>query len=141
MTETFKPAFTEPPGTNLAGIPTKRLQLPSPWVSYGRPYYESCTKHIKEEFNASRVYIIASRSLSKDTDKLDKLVDAIGKHNVVGLRKGMTPHTPWSEILTIADECRKADADCLVTLGAGSLTDGAKLVVLVRTPIHFGLQS
>jgi alcohol dehydrogenase class IV len=136
MTETFKLAFAEPPGTNLAGIPIKGLQLPSPWVSYGLPYYESCAKHIKENFNASKTYIIASRSLSRDTDKIEKLIEAIGKQNVVGVRKGMTPHTPWSEILSIADECRKSDADCVVTLGAGSLTDGAKLVVLVRTP-HF----
>ncbi|KAF2476672.1 Dehydroquinate synthase-like protein [Lindgomyces ingoldianus] len=128
--ETYKPAFTEPPGTNLAGIPIKGLQLPSPWVSYGRPYYESCAKHIKETFHASRVYIIASGSLSRNTDKVLKLVEAIGEDNVVGLRKGMTPHTPWSEILSISAECRKAKTDCVVTLGAGSTTDGAKLVVL-----------
>lgn len=132
MVETYKPAFTEPPGTNLAGIPIKGLQLPSPWVSYGRPYYESCAKHIRETFSASKVYIIASTSLSRDTDALEKLLDAIGKNKVAGVRKGMTPHTPWSEVLSIADECRTAGADCVVTLGAGSLTDGAKLVVLVR---------
>ncbi|KAK7187695.1 hypothetical protein DPSP01_004530 [Paraphaeosphaeria sporulosa] len=130
MTETFKPAFTEPPGTNLAGIPIKGLKLPSPWVSYGLPYHISCAKHIRDDFNASRVYIIASRSLSRDTDEIEKLIRTIGDTSIVGIRKGLTPHTPWSEVLSIADECRKADVDCVVTLGAGSLTDGAKLVVL-----------
>ncbi|ORY01283.1 putative Fe-containing alcohol dehydrogenase [Clohesyomyces aquaticus] len=128
--EAYKPAFTEPPGTNLAGIPIKGLQLPSPWVSYGRPYDESCAKHVKDTFHASKVYIIASGSLSRNTDKVDKLVAAIGKDHVVGVKRGMTPHTPWSEILSITEECRKTDADCVVTLGAGSMTDGAKLVVL-----------
>jgi alcohol dehydrogenase class IV len=131
-TETYKPAFDEPPGTNLAGIPIKGLQLPSPYVSYGRPYQESCAKHIRETFHASKVYIIASGSLARNTDKLDRLIDAIGKDNVVGARKGMTPHTPWSEILAITANCRATQADCVVTLGAGSLTDGAKIVVLVR---------
>lgn len=140
MTETFKSAFTEPPGTNLAGIPIKGLQLPSPWVSYGRPYNESCAKHLKEYFNASRVYIISSRSLARNTDKLDQLIDVIGEHNVVGVRKGMTPHTPWSEVLEVAGDCRKADADCVVTLGAGSITDGAKLVVLVSISITLSVQ-
>lgn len=131
--ETYKPAFTEPPGTDLAGIPIENLQLPSPWVSYGRPYYESCAKHVKDTFHASKVYIIASASLAKKTDKVEKLIQEIGAANVVGLRKGITPHTPWSEILSIAGECRGVKADCVVTLGAGSVTDGAKLVVLVWT--------
>jgi alcohol dehydrogenase class IV len=133
--ETYIAAFDEPPGTNLAGIPIKGLQLPSPYISYGRPYDESCAKHIQETFHASRVYIVASRSLSQNTDKLDKLIEAIGKDKVVGVRKGIIPHSPWSEILSIAAECRTAEADCIVTLGAGSLTDSAKLVVLVK-PSH-----
>ncbi|PSN63198.1 Dehydroquinate synthase-like protein [Corynespora cassiicola Philippines] len=128
--ETYRPAFTEPPGTVFAGIPIHNLQLPSPWVSYGRPYYESCAKHVEDTFHASKVYIIASGSLSSSTDKVDKLIDALGKDVVVGVRKGMKPHTLWSDILSITAECREAGADCVVTLGAGSITDGAKLVVL-----------
>jgi alcohol dehydrogenase class IV len=130
-TETYEPAFADPPGTNLAGIPIEGLQLPTPYVSYGRPYSESCARHVRDTFHASRVYIIASATLSKNTDKVDKLVDALGKDRVVGVRNGITPHTPWSEILKITKECREAHADCVVTLGAGSITDGAKLVVLV----------
>jgi alcohol dehydrogenase class IV len=50
---------------------------------------------------------------------------------VVGVKKGMRPHTPWSQIIEIANEARMGKADCVVTLGAGSLTDGAKIVLLV----------
>ncbi len=134
--ETYKPAFTEPPGTNFVGISTKDLVLPSPYLSYGRPYYELCAKHVEQTFHASRVYIIASRSLAANTDRVDKLVEALGPARVVGVRRqGITPHTPWSEILSITAECREARADCVVTLGAGSTTDGAKLVVLVSFPL------
>lgn len=132
--ETYKPAFTEPPGTNLAGIPIQGLVLPSPYVSYGLPYQVSCARHVKETFHASKVYIIASGSLARNTDRLDRLVEALGKDAVVGIRRGITPHTPWSEILSITQECRDSGADCVVTLGAGSVTDGAKLVVLVSLP-------
>ncbi|KJR87561.1 Fe-containing alcohol dehydrogenase [Sporothrix schenckii 1099-18] len=131
-TAVFQPAFTEPPGTNLVGIPVSNLTLPSPYVAYGRPYDELCAKHVRETFKASRVYIVVSKSLAANTDRLDRLVAALQKSNiaVVGVRKGITPHTPWTEILSIAAECRAAQADCVVTLGAGSTTDGAKLVVL-----------
>lgn len=131
--ETYRPAFTDPPGTNLAGIPVTHLELPTPYVSYGLPYHEACAKHVKETFQASRVYIIASGSLARNTDKVDRLIEALGHGHVVGVRKGITPHTPWSEILSITGECRAASVDCVVTLGAGSTTDGAKLVVFVRT--------
>ena len=130
--EEFRPAFSEPPGTNFAGIPIANLTLPNPGLSSGLPYYESCAKHIKETFHASKVYIVASKSLSSNTDKLEKLVSAIGKDNVAGVKKGITPHTPWSEILQITKECKEAGVDCVVTLGAGSITDGCKLVVMVR---------
>lgn len=132
QTETYRLAFKEPPGTNLAGVPTKNLKLTTPYVSYGLPYDTACAKHVAETFHASRVYIIASGTLSRESDKVDRLISAIGKDNVVGLRKGMTPHTPWSDILSITAEAREANADCVVTLGAGSTTDGAKIVVLVR---------
>ncbi|OAQ63670.2 Dehydroquinate synthase-like protein [Pochonia chlamydosporia 170] len=104
--ETYKPAFTEPPGTNLAGIPIQGLVLPSPYVSYGLPYQVSCARHVKDTFNASKVYIIASGSLARNTDRLDRLVEALGKDAVVGIRRGITPHTPWSEILSITQECQ-----------------------------------
>ncbi|KAK1061625.1 hypothetical protein LTR74_010886 [Friedmanniomyces endolithicus] len=130
--ETYRPAFTEPPGKNLAGIPISNLRLPTPYISYGLPYDEACAKHIQGTFHASRIYIVASKSLAANTDKVDKLVSAVGEKNVVGVRrKGITPHTPWSEILEISAECRRLKADCVVTLGAGSITDGCKLVVLV----------
>lgn len=129
--ETYRPAFTEAPGTNLAGIPITDLKLPTPYLSYGLPYDEACARHVSETFKARRVYIVASRSLAANTDKLGRLVSAIGKENVVGIRKGITPHTPWSEILQITAECRAAKTDCVVRVGAGSITDGCKLVVLV----------
>ncbi|KAI0138757.1 putative Fe-containing alcohol dehydrogenase [Hypoxylon sp. NC0597] len=40
----------------------------------------------------------------------------------------MKPHSLWSEILEIVDDTKKCEADLIVTLGAGSLTDAAKIV-------------
>ncbi|KIW67335.1 hypothetical protein PV04_06598 [Phialophora macrospora] len=128
QTEVYRPAFTDPPGTNVAGIPTAKLKLSSPDVSYGLAYQETCAKHVQHTYNASRVYIIASRTLSRESNRVKTLIEAIGQDKVVGWTKGMTPHTPYSEILQITADAKEANTDCLVTLGAGSITDGAKMV-------------
>lgn len=98
-----------------------------PDISYGLPFPEACSKHVEETFDASRVYIIASKSLTANTNTLKRLEDALGP-KVVGTRVGMRPHTPWSDIVSIVNEARPLDADCIITLGAGSLTDGAKII-------------
>lgn len=46
----------------------------------------------------------------------------------------MQSHTLWSEVLEIVHDARRVEADLLLTLGAGSLTDGAKVVALVIPP-------
>jgi len=104
-----------------------------PHISHGLPFTQACAKHTHDTFKASRIYIIASGSLSKNTDYVQQLQSTLGD-KVVGIRHGMTPHTLWSEVLEITAEAKKANADLLVTLGAGSLTDGAKIITLVRSP-------
>ena len=130
--EVYKPAFTEPPSSKVSGT-AETSSLVSPYVSYGLPYVEACAKHVTKTFKASRVYIIASGTLSRETDRLEKLIEALEAKGVkvVGAKKGMRPHTPWTQIIEIANEARAGNANCVITLGAGSLTDGAKIVVLV----------
>ena len=132
-TETYKAAFDEPPSSKVSGT-AHTSSLVSPYISYGLPYTEACAKHVVETFKASRAYIIASGTLSRETDRLERLIEALkGKGvEVVGVKKGIRPHTPWTQIIEIADEARAVNADCVITLGAGSTTDGAKIVVLVR---------
>ena len=101
------------------------------YISCGLPYPEACAKHVANTFESSRVYIIASGSLSRDTDHVKRLQQAL-ENKVVGTRYGMRPHTRWSEILEVTKDAKETKADLLVTLGAGSLTDGSKIIALVR---------
>ncbi|KAH8653063.1 alcohol dehydrogenase [Tricladium varicosporioides] len=129
--ETYHSAFNELPSPK-ASYGASVNTLISPDISFGLPFQEACTKHVKNTFKCSKVYIIVSRTLSIETDNLERLVGAL-KHEgieVVGVKKGMKPHTLWSQIVEVANEVRAVKADCVVTLGAGSLTDGGKLVVL-----------
>lgn len=129
--ETYQPAFDEPAGKVLLGTSTVNLTLPTPYISYGLPYNEACASHVSSTFHASRVYIIASNSLAISTDRVDRLVSSIGEDRVVKVRIGVKAHTMWSDILSIVAECRDTSADCVVTIGAGSITDCAKVVVMV----------
>jgi alcohol dehydrogenase class IV len=118
--EIVRPAFTE--------------VSDGPYLSYNLPFDKACAKHVEETFKAKRVYILASGSLCRNTDYVKRLQRALGDQ-VAGLREGMTPHTLWSEVLEVTEECRRLRADLIVTIGGGSLTDAAKIVTLVsNTP-------
>ena len=61
-------------------------------------------------------------------DKLiHKLNQDVGERTVVGVKNGIRSHTYFSDVLDIVNKAKDCDADCLVTLGAGSLTDAAKV--------------
>ncbi|KAI1212336.1 putative Fe-containing alcohol dehydrogenase [Annulohypoxylon truncatum] len=112
MRETFEPAFE---GQSR------------PLLSFGLSFTESLVKHADDTFHASRIYVIFSRSLAGNTTYLDDLKKVLGD-KVAGVRVGLKPHSLWSEILEVVADARKCDADLIVTLGAGSLTDSAKIV-------------
>ncbi|OCT52214.1 putative Fe-containing alcohol dehydrogenase [Cladophialophora carrionii] len=99
---------------------------PVPLITWGLPFDEACAHHITHTLHCSRVYVVASRSLSTNTDALTRLRSALGDEKVVGQRIGMTPHTHWNEVLEMAQDAAPKNPDCIVTLGAGSLTDAVK---------------
>ena len=104
--------------------------------SYGLEFLEACCKHVDSMYQADRVYIIASASLARNTDALSRLKSSLGSR-VAGIRICMKPHTQWSEILEITSEAQAVQADLLITLGAGTLTDAAKIIALVRTDVQY----
>ncbi|KAJ5681354.1 uncharacterized protein N7477_001294 [Penicillium maclennaniae] len=113
MPETVRPAFDGRDG---------------PQLSYGIDFPTAAARHVTNTFMASRVYVICSGSIARNTDAQELLVAALGPEKIAGQRIGMKPHTQWSEVLEIIVDARKVQADLLLTLGAGSLTDGAKIV-------------
>ena len=119
--ETYRPAFTS---------------FDRPNISYGIPFSKSAAHHAANTFDASRIFIIASKSLSSSTNALDELKSALGDR-VAGVRIGMTSHTRWGDCLEIVHEAMKVNDDLVMTLGAGTLTDGAKIVSFVRIPTLF----
>lgn len=121
--ETYRPAFAGDKSHEFAS-----------YISYGLAYPEACVKHVSETFYAARIYILASGSLSRNTNAVDKLIHKlnqdVGDRTVVVKKIGIQSHTYLSDVLDIVNKAKDCDADCLVTLGAGSLTDAAKVVSL-----------
>ncbi|KAK7990508.1 Fe-containing alcohol dehydrogenase [Apiospora arundinis] len=100
-----------------------------PSVSYGLPFPLTLLHHASSTFGATRLYVLCSASLARNTSHLTTLTDTLSS-KVAGTRVGLKPHTRWSEVLEVVREARDLDVDLLVTLGAGSLTDAAKIVSL-----------
>ncbi|KAJ9650796.1 hypothetical protein H2198_009901 [Neophaeococcomyces mojaviensis] len=110
--ETWRPAFPD---------------KPLPKISYGLSYPEACKLHVESTLGASKVYLILSKSLAANHNALELLQQALGDR-IVGVRIGMKPHTQWSEVLEIIHETRTLKPDCIITVGAGTLTDAAKVI-------------
>ena len=106
-------------------------------VVYGKPAAAAMSDLVKRD-GAKRVFLMVSGTLNRQTDEIDKLRRALGNH-CVGTFDRMPAHTPRAAVIAAAEQAREARADLIVTLGGGSITDGAKAVQLclandIRTP-------
>src|SRR5438067_9978548 len=106
-------------------------------VVFGRPAAEAVAEEARR-CEAERVFVMASGTLNRTTDELAKLRRALG-NRFAGLFDHMPPHTPRRAVIEAAAMAREARADLIVTMGGGSVTDGAKAVQLclandIRTP-------
>src|SRR6267378_6517512 len=97
-------------------------------VHYGKPAAEALAELVKARA-AERVFLMASGTLNRETDEVEKVRRALG-NKCVGTFDKMPAHSPRSAIITAAVQAREAKADLIVTLGGGSITDGAKAVQL-----------
>lgn len=106
-------------------------------VVFGKPAAEAVSELVSRH-GAQRVFLMASGTLDRETDEVEKLRRALG-NKCVGTFASMPAHSPRSAVIAAAEQAREARTDLIVTLGGGSITDGAKAVQLclandIRTP-------
>ena len=112
---------------------------PVPYIAYGGHFPELTSNQLTQTFGAERAFIISGKTLSEKTPALKRLEKVIGETatKLVGTHIGIAPHTPWDQVIEITNEIRTAfteggeqisDKDVIITLGGGSLTDGAKVI-------------
>src|SRR3977135_371691 len=97
-------------------------------VHYGKPAAQSIAELVKEH-GAQRVFLMVSGTLNRETDEVEKVRRALG-NKCVGTFDKMPAHSPRAAIIAATAQAREAKADLIVTLGGGSITDGAKAVQL-----------
>lgn len=97
-------------------------------VVFGRPASEAIVEQM-DRLGANRAFLMVSGTLNRETDEIEKIRRALGPRCVATF-DAMPPHTPRSAVIAAADQARAANADLIVTVGGGSITDGAKAVQL-----------
>ncbi len=97
-------------------------------VSFGRPAAEVVAEEARK-LGASRVFLMVSNTLNNKTDEIETVRRALG-NNCSGSFDDMAPHTPRADVIRATAAAREAGADLIVTIGGGSITDGAKAVML-----------
>ncbi len=99
---------------------------PMDGVIYGKPFAEALAGEA-QRLGANAVYVLAGRTLSRETDVLQQVKDALG-NKLAGICTDIAAHTPRTDVVAAANAARAAGADLIATVGGGSVTDAAKMV-------------
>jgi len=97
-------------------------------VVFGKPFAEALAQEV-DRLDARAVLVLASGTLARTTDTVERLRQALG-NRIAGVCAKIGAHTPRTDVVAAANDARDAGADLLVTLGGGSVTDAAKMVGL-----------
>jgi maleylacetate reductase len=97
-------------------------------VVFGRPASEAVVEQM-DRLGANRAFLMVSGTLNRETDEIEKIRRALGPRYAATF-DAMPAHTPRAAVIAAADQARAAQADLIVTVGGGSITDGAKAVQL-----------
>ena len=97
-------------------------------VIFGKPFVDALVQEV-DRLDARAVFVLASGTLSRETDLVERLRQTLG-NRFAGLCAKIGAHTPRTDVVAAANMAREAGADLIATLGGGSVTDAAKMVGL-----------
>ncbi|ACF03795.1 iron-containing alcohol dehydrogenase [Rhodopseudomonas palustris TIE-1] len=95
-------------------------------VVYGQPAAAALAAQL-DRIGAQRALLMVSGTLNRTTDEIAKIKDALGGR-CAGVFDAMPAHTPRAAVIAATEQARAIQADIIVTVGGGSITDGAKAV-------------
>src|SRR5204862_4132398 len=82
-----------------------------------------------DRLDARRAFLMVSGTLNRETDVIENIRRALGPRHAATF-DAMSPHTPRAAVIAATEQARAAGADLIVSVGGGSITDGAKAVQL-----------
>jgi maleylacetate reductase len=95
-------------------------------VVFGRHAAEVIPEQL-DRLGATRAFLMVSGTLNRETGEIEKIRQALGPR-CAGMFDAMPAHTPREAVVAATNQARAAKADLIVTVGGGSITDGAKAV-------------
>ena len=78
---------------------------------------------------AQRVFLLVSSTLRHKTQEIIEIEAALG-NRIAAVHDGIAPHSPRTDVLKATEAARAVDADLVVTVGGGSVTDAGKVIAL-----------
>jgi maleylacetate reductase len=95
-------------------------------VVFGRHAAEAIVEQM-DRLHATRAFLMVSGTLNRETGEIEKIRKSLGPRCVATF-DAMPAHTPREAVIAATNQARAAGADLIVTVGGGSITDGAKAV-------------
>lgn len=97
-------------------------------VIFGKPLAAAPAEGLTHH-DAHRIFIVATRSLSRKTDVVVQLCSVLG-NRFAGLFDAVESHVPRASAIDAAAAARIASPDLLISIGGGSALDTGKMVQL-----------
>ena len=97
-------------------------------VHIGRRAAEALAEEV-QTLGAQRVFLLVSTTLRTTTTEISDIEAALGD-SIACVFDGIKAHGPRSDVLAALKEARAVDADLIITVGGGSVTDAGKVVAL-----------
>lgn len=97
-------------------------------VVFGHPAAEAVSEQL-DRLGSRRAFLMVSGTLARQTDEIGRIRNRLGSR-CVGVFDAMPAHTPREAVIAATNAVRANGADLIVTVGGGSITDGAKAVQL-----------
>ena len=97
-------------------------------IVYGTDFDAALTREL-DLAGARRVFVLASGTLARATDAIERARGALGDR-FAGLCAKIGAHTPRTDVVAAAIAARAERADMLLGVGGGSITDAAKMVAI-----------
>jgi alcohol dehydrogenase class IV len=129
--------------------PSTFIQTATERVLIGAPAAQSIADEAAR-LGARRVFLLVSASLNRNTDEIARVRHALGER-CAAVFDGIPPHVPRAAVLAAAAQARAAQADLIVSIGGGSVTDCAKILTIALKhgfklhedlePFHFYVDS
>lgn len=82
-----------------------------------------------ELLGAQRIFLLVSTTLRKNTQEITEIESALGARLALTY-DGIAAHAPRTDVLKAMAAARAAEADLIITVGGGSVTDAGKVIAL-----------